>query len=140
MLFWVPLMARAEEEGVVTRWKEVMNAVVSNQRMRDNLMGIASVFAELARRFLSWEHVLEGWEMTESMVVNRWIERAQAKTQLEVGRSFILRTLSKRFGVAIPGDVQETINTQPSLEMLNQWFDEALAVGSLQDFIVVLRR
>ena len=78
--------------------------------------------------------------MSDSIVVDRWVEGARAKTKLEVTRGFILRTLRNRFGDAIPGDVQETINTQPSLEMLNQWFDEAMTVGAIQDFMAVLRR
>jgi len=78
--------------------------------------------------------------MTESMVVNRWIERAQAKTELKERRSFILRMLRHRFGDAIPEDVQETIDTQPSSEMLFQWIDAAMSVGSLQDFIAILHR
>ena len=53
-----------------------MNATVSDRRMRDDLAGIALVFAELSGRFLAWERVLEGWEMTESIVVTRWIEWA----------------------------------------------------------------
>ena len=140
MLFWVPLMARAEEEGIIARWKELTTAVVPDRRMRDNLSGIALVFAELAGRFLAWERGLEGWEMSDSMVVDRWIARAEAKMELKERRSFILRMLRHRFGDAIPGDVQETIDTQPSLEMLDEWFDAAITVGSLQDFIAVLRR
>lgn len=142
MLFWVPLMARSEEEeeGIIARWKGLASAVVPDRRIRDNLTGVALVFAEKAGRFLAWERGLEDRDMSDSMVVDRWIARAEAKTKLADGRRFILRTLRNRFGDAIPGDVQETIDTQPSLEMLDEWFDAAITVGSLQDFIAVLRR
>jgi len=49
---------------------------VPDRRQRGDLAQIAMVFAELAGCFLTWEKELEGWEMTESMVVNRWIEKA----------------------------------------------------------------
>ena len=140
MLFWVPLMAHAEEAGVIARWKEVTTAIVPDRRMRDTLGSVAMVFANVAGRFLAWERGLEGWEMSDSIVVDRWVEKAQAKTKLEERRSFILQTLRHRFGEVIPGDVQETINTQPSGDMLQDWFIAALSANTIQEFIGVLRR
>ena len=140
MLFWVPLMAHTEEEAIIARWKEVTNAVVSDRQMRDTLGSVAVVFANLAGRFLAWERGLEGWEMSDSIVVDRWIERAQANTKLEVTRGFILQTLRHRFGEVIPGDVKETINAQPSSDMLQDWFTAALSASTIQEFIGVLRR
>jgi hypothetical protein len=140
MLFWVPLMAGGGEEAVVGRWKEVVAAVVAERRMRGNLAGIALVFAELAGCYLAWERGLEGWEMTESQVVNRWLSQGETRGKLEEGRLFLTRFLRRRFGEPLPTDVLETINTQPSVQLLEDWFDAAMAATTLQDFITVLRR
>jgi hypothetical protein len=94
------------------------------------------VFAELAGCYLAWEKALEEWEMTESQVVNRWI----AKADLARTRALVLRALENRFSGSVPQDVIETINAQPSLPLLEEWFDAATKCASMQDFTAVLRR
>jgi len=78
--------------------------------------------------------------LTESQVVNEWIEKACADTQLKDARAFVKRVLRRRFGDALPSEVLETINAQPSTELLEDWFDAALGAASLQEFLAVLRR
>jgi hypothetical protein len=57
------------------------------------LASIALVFPELAGHYLGWETALAGWQMTESQVVNRWMEKAR----LEETRENLLRLLRKSF-------------------------------------------
>lgn len=72
VLFWVPLMAGGADEAVIVRWKERVLAI-KDRRRRGDLGQIALVFAELAGRYAAWERGLEGFDMTESNVVNRWV-------------------------------------------------------------------
>lgn len=74
--------------------------------------------------------------MTESQVVNRWIERGE----LTRARSLLIRLLQRRFSGSVPSDVSETINSQPSLPLLETWFDAAASSASMEDFLAVLRR
>jgi hypothetical protein len=78
--------------------------------------------------------------MTESQVVNRWIEKARAETRLEGARAFLLRALRRRFPDTVPPEVVETINAQPSVTMLEAWFDQAMTSASMDAFIAALRR
>jgi hypothetical protein len=93
----------------------------------------------LAGRYAAWEKALEGFDMTESKVVNSWIDEAVRQRDLDNARRFLIRLLNKRFAGQVPADVMEAINAQPSLTMLEDWFDQASQVASLADFIRVLR-
>ena len=138
-MFWVPLMARGDEEGVIARWSEVVTGIVTDGRMRQNVAEVAIIFADLAGRFLAWERVLKEWKMTESMVVNTWIERAQIKTQLEERRSSVLELLRLRFPGTVSEEVGELVNQQSDLELLRNWFRAAAQVPTMEDFIIGLR-
>jgi hypothetical protein len=135
ILFWIPLMQGGQEPGIIERWKELASAI-SDPRTRGDLGEIVLIFAELAGCYLAWEKGLEGWEMTESQVVNRWIEKAK----LEQARALLLRMLQQRFPGGVSPDVAQTINAQPSLPLLETWFDAATTTASMEDFIAVLRR
>jgi hypothetical protein len=41
---------------------------------------------------------------------------------------------------SVPPDVVDTINAQPSLPLLESWFDAATTSPSIEEFIAVLRR
>jgi hypothetical protein len=138
MLFWVPLMAGGDSEAVIARWKERALAV-EDRRRRGDLGQIALVFAELVGRYAAWERGLEGYDMTESKVVNRWIEEAVEQKGLDEARRFLIRLLERRFPGQVAPEVVSTINAQPSLSMLEDWFDQASLAASLADFLRVLR-
>ncbi len=140
MLFWAPLMAEGGEDETITRWKEVVAATVPDRRMRGNLAGIALIFAELAGCVPTWKRGLEGWEMTESQVVNEWISQGEAKGKLEERRQKLVRLLERKFPGLVPKDVTQLINQQESLELLDDWFDAAIPVGSLDEFLAELRQ
>ncbi len=139
VLFWVPLMGGGGEEAVIGRWKE-RAAALPDRRLRGDLAQIALVFAELAGHTAAWEKELEGWDMTESQVVNRWIAKAEEQRDLINAREYVLRALRLRFPDAVPPEVVETINAQPSAQLLREWFDAAMTAATLEDFLAVLRR
>ena len=140
MLFWVPLMIAGKDVAVIARWKEVVAQVVPDRRTRGNLAGIALVFAELLGRRVEWDRGLEGFEMTESQVVNEWISQGEARGKLAERRQNLLKLLAKRFPGAAPDDVVRLINEQESLDVLGHWFDAAAEAYTFQQFLDVLKR
>ncbi len=140
LLFWVPLMAGGEETAVLARWREVVAQVVQDRGTRGNMVGIALVFAELVGRRVMWERGLEGFEMTESQVVNKWIGQGEAKGELRDRRQMLLLLLSKRFPGAVPAEVTRLIDEQEGMEILRDWFVAAAEALTFQDFMDVLKR
>jgi hypothetical protein len=128
MLFWVPLMAGSREETVINRWKEVVTQVVSERRTRGNLAGIALVFTDLVGWRAEWKRGLEGFEMTESQVVNEWIDQGEVKGTIKTSRRVLLKILNTRFPGALTEDVQQLIQHQDSKEVLENWLDTALEI------------
>ncbi len=78
--------------------------------------------------------------MTESNVVNRWVQEARDQARIEEARENLLRVLRRRFPGVLTDDVLRSINAQPSLNMLHDWFDAAISAFSPDDFLAVLRR
>ncbi len=139
LLFWVPLMIGGSEEGVIRRWREVVAACVSNRRDRGNLAGIAMVFAELAGRVPVWRHGLEGFEMTESQVVNEWILQGEVRGTLARQRQNLLETLEVRFPGEVSVEIVQLINQQESLPLLSDWFRAALRASTFAQFLAGLK-
>jgi hypothetical protein len=139
MLFWLPLMQEGSDPAVIQRWGELA-AAVPGRRQRGDLGQIALVFAELAGCFPAWEKGLEGWDMTESQVVNRWVQEARDQAHLEEARENLLRVLRKRFPAAVTPEVTQSINAQPSLQILHDWFDAAITAFSQEAFMATLRQ
>jgi hypothetical protein len=77
--------------------------------------------------------------MTESKVVNSWIEEAVNQKEIETSRRLLIRLLQQRFPNQVAPEVIATINAQPSLSMLEDWFDQATQAASLAEVIRVLR-
>jgi hypothetical protein len=140
LLFWIALMAGGGGEPVIRRWREVVAAAIPDRRARGNLAGIALVFADLAGCRGEWKRGLEGFEMTESQVVNEWIHQGEAKGRVEAARQFVLDVLEVRFPRLAPEDVKQLIRQQDSLEVLQDWHREALQAFTLEQFLAVLRR
>jgi hypothetical protein len=140
MLFWVPLMTGANQDSLVDRWNEVSSATIPDRSKRGDLASVAMVFAELAGRVPEWRRGLEGFEMTESMIVNEWIRQGEVRGLLSANRQTLLRILERKFAGVIPSEVARVINQQESLELLVLWIDEAISANSIDEFTAVLRR
>lgn len=139
-LFWVPLMVGGGDGGLITRWRQVVTERVSDRRTRGDLAGIARVFAELVGRGVEWLRGLEGFEMTESQVVNEWISQGEAKGRLVERRMTPLELLETRFPGLVPDEVVRLINGQESMPLLRDWFNAASKAYSFAQFLAVLRR
>ena len=74
--------------------------------------------------------------MTVSMVVNGWMREAR----LESGRKFLTKLLNRRFPGEVTKELLETINQQPSEPLIEEWFDEASQVATMDEFMKVVRR
>jgi hypothetical protein len=134
ILFWVALMKRASDRELVRRWLRLARLVPANEQ--GGLRTVALFFAELAGCRPVWQDELEEWAVTESPLLNSWIERSQ----LQQGREWLVACLKARFPGDLTPEVIETINQQPSLSLLRSWYDAALAAKSYDDFLKVLRK
>jgi hypothetical protein len=84
--------------------------------------------------------VLEEAKMTESAVVKEWMKKTRSDTQLETMRDAVLQALEAKFPGAVPGEVVETINAQPSFSLMREWHTAAVKAATIDDFVAVLRR
>lgn len=66
-----------------------------------------------------WKRQLEGFEMTESQVVNEWISQGEAQGELKASRQKLLEAITLRFPGCAPADVIRLINQQESIPMLD---------------------
>jgi hypothetical protein len=112
---------------------------VEDRQTRDTLAGIALVFAELAGRLPAWERGLEGFEMTESQVVNSWIRKGETKARLESVRRHLLEALEGRFPGQASEEVIRLINGQDSTDLLEDWFRAAVRVATYEQFLEKLK-
>jgi hypothetical protein len=134
ILFWLPLMAGAGDRELVRRWLRLTRLVPVSEL--DGLRTVALCLAELAGRRRVWEEELEDWTVTESPLVNSWIESGQ----LRKGREWLVDYLRARFPTELTSDVVETINAQPSLPLLETWFKSAVRAEKYADVLRVLRQ
>lgn len=136
LLFWVPLMAGADSDALVARWREVTTARVPARGTRGDMAGVALVLAELIDRRPLWARNLEGFDVTESVVVNEWME----KGAFGKSKRYLIQLLDRRFPGAMPDEVRRLIQTQDSPELIDSWFEAAADAHSFADFLAVLKR
>ena len=70
------------------------------------------------------------------MIVNGWIRQGE----LIQPRQKLLRLVGRKFAGIVPQEVTRVLGEQESLEVLDLWFDEAIAAESMEGFTAVLRR
>ncbi len=138
VLFWLPLMSGADDDRMVARWRARVDAL-PDERTRRDIVGIALVFAALANRGQVWRRTMAGYTKTESPVVNEWLEETVVETTLATLQRSVKIVLQTRFK-AIPDDILETIGSQPSPELLEDWMQQAVSVDSINEFRAYLRR
>ncbi len=139
LLFWIPLRHGGGEVATIARWKELAGALPA-RRARGDLGRIALTFAELGGCLAAWETALEGWDMTESKVVNRWIDEAEREARIAMSRKRLLQLVQSRFPGALPPEVVDLMGRQDSEDMLEEWFQAALSAPSAEEFLAVVRR
>ena len=140
VLFWLPLMAGAGDEAVIRRWREVVTATVENRVGRGNLVGIALIFAELVGRVPEWRRCLEGFEMTESPIVNEWMAKARDEERVVQQRKHLLRLLDGRFPGGVPVEVRGFLERIDDPDLLSTWFDAAVRAYTFEQFVKVLKQ
>jgi len=139
-LFWVPLMNGGDDEAVVVRWRDVMMRMVAERDVRDAMVTVAFVFAELVRRNRTWERVMSEFAMTESPLVNSWIERGIARGELRTQRQYLLELLEDRFPGMVPADVVRLVAEQEDRDLLHDWFRAAGRAADFGQFLAYLKR
>ena len=77
--------------------------------------------------------------MTESMVVNGWMQQAADKKHLELAKKYLTMVLESRFPGTLSSQLRETITQQPSASLLDEWFEQANRVVSMDEFMKVVR-
>jgi hypothetical protein len=97
-------------------------------QVRSTLGAFALNFADLAGRSELWEQALEGWDMQNSQVVDRW----RAEGQLEARRDDLQALLESRFG-SLPEELIERIRAVQDAQRLHQAFQQALKLQSLAE-------
>ena len=63
--------------------------------------------------------------MTESPIVNEWMEQVRTETQRRTLREVLLTVLQARFPHTVSAEVAETIKAQSSSERLTDWIEQA---------------
>jgi hypothetical protein len=87
-----------------------------------------------------WQDELEDWTVTESPLLNSWLQQAADRSRLEERREALLDYLQARFPADLTPEVIATINQQPSVSLLRAWYKAALVAGSYAEFLAVLRQ
>jgi hypothetical protein len=128
-------MTGGYEVGIIERWKGLASAEAA-ARMRSDIGGLALVFAPLAACRGAWVRSLEGWDVTESQVVNRWLAQGENRG-VEKGRGALqanlVRLLQKQFQHPVPQARRDRLSAADH-DTLGRRFDLALDVASLEDF------
>ncbi|MGL4552645.1 MAG: hypothetical protein ACRC33_15840 [Gemmataceae bacterium] len=93
-------------------------------------------FAEPSACVPAWERGLEGWGVTESPIVNRWILGGRIATR----REDLLSSLENRFPAVATPEVREAIQRNESLDLLQDWIVAVARVKTGEEFLEVLRR
>jgi hypothetical protein len=100
---------------------------------RSEYAGLALVFAEKAGRMEFWGNELKEWNMTESIVVNRWIAEGEAKGRVEGRVTALLEILGDKFQT-VPSDLETAIRAVIAEDRLKAWISAAVKAASLDQF------
>lgn len=102
----LPLMQGGGEDGMITRWKEVVGAVTDPRPRAD--LGLALTFAELTDFLDKWKVALEGWNVKESQVVKEWTREAREEGERKgerKGKVDAIQKLLEALPAVLPGDL-----------------------------------
>ena len=125
LLAWVPLMAGADSDIIVTRWREVLAACVPDTGLRAKVKGAALVFSELARIRPTWDRGLKEEIMGESQVLNEIRQYVAERERLATKRQVLIDLVDLRFPGQMPPEVRRLLEQQESEAVLKHWFGTA---------------
>ncbi len=133
VLAWVPLMKGGGEPATVAEWRRLADEEPDVSR-RAEFAGLALVFADLAKCANVWRKGLEGWNVQRSQIVMEW----EARAELRAVRSKLLRLFRLRLKQELPPEVAQAVDNQADLATLDQWFDQAATVDTLDQARTIL--
>jgi hypothetical protein len=131
-------MRGGDNRDIIEEWKRLAQAE-PDDRLRSDYAGLALVFADLARCRAVWKKALEGWNVQVSQQVLEWQAEARQEGETTQARAKLMRILEFRFGSTIPKDLASEIAAQCDLDVLDRWFDVALASPDVDVFRAALR-
>jgi len=138
LLPWVALMSGGDAPTLVDRWKRLAEAEPDSRRRAD-YGGLAQVFADRVGRKVLWHEKLQGWNMTESSVVNAWIAEGKAEGVAEGeargSRAFLVRIGAKKFGHNPTVEQRNALDAITDLVVLARLGERVLDVGSWDELL-----
>jgi hypothetical protein len=123
VLALIPLMQRGEEEGIIQRWRQIVDAEPDPYRRAD--YSLASLFAERMDRRAAWQTALEGISMIESPLIAELLAKTKADS--------LLRVLRKRYR-ELPEELVAALRACTEGGQLDRWLDTALDAPTLEQF------
>ena len=140
ILCWVPLMSGAEQDIIVSAWREALPTVVADEARQRHVRATALILSELARVQPAWQQGLkEESIMGESSIMNAMRKIGADQARLTMKRKWVGDLLDGRFPGQAPEEVKRLISQQDSEAMLDVWFASLARAGSYAEFDAVLR-
>ena len=112
LLAWVPRMMGGQTEEVVRRWRALVETE-PEVGLRNTLVDVALVFAQLTDSREVWRKGLEGVIMNESI--------SMREVRVETRRQDTLELLEENFPGGVPRDVVERIKAETDFSRLGKW-------------------
>lgn len=138
-LFWTPLMAGGGSKDVLALWLRLFDTVVPPEQ-RSTLAYIAIQFAELSGCRPAWVSLLEGRNVTESILGKQMRQQGEEIGNQRTARKMLLFVVETKFGSQIPEDYLRLIREQESLTLLDGWFRAAVTADTAEAFLAHLRQ
>jgi hypothetical protein len=127
VLAWIPLMQGGGEDGIIQRWRGLVEPM--EEKWRADLGGLALVYAEAAPCTDEWKKALEGWNVIQSKQVAEW----QAQAEVRATTNAVVAVLEERFG-SLSEELPQAIRESTNLDALRRWVRLAVKTASLDDF------
>ena len=126
------------------RWKEIA-AAERDSRRRGDYAGLAIVLADLVDARPAWKKALEGWNVKQSAQVLEWQEEARREGRQEgwqegraegilQGQAKALLDLLKGRFKKVPAEVANQVKAAKDLSQIDEWFQAAITVPSMNEF------
>lgn len=132
LLVFVPLMRGGADPTIIERWKAL--ALAEPDRLRRGMYGaFALILAGLADREVAWSAALEGWNVIESPVVEKWKAQWKAEGLVEGKRQDLLDILNARFPGTLPKPLTDAIAAQDDPDVLAGWLIKAAVAATLKE-------